>query len=191
MKGNQRIALTKRLLHEALLRIMEKKPLDKINVSELCDEAGINRATFYRHYNVPRDVLQEIQTQFVDRIKLSYDMAMLINSPAQYIENVCSYLYEHKDLVKIFINNNSEEDIICMFDDYFNMLLSQDQNTNNSNMFDTTEMKLISSCIAGGGYFMLRRWLLDGIEKSPQEIAQLVLSFSKYQMSTANIQRNN
>ncbi len=191
MKGNQRIALTKRLLHEALLRIMEKKPLDKINVSELCDEAGINRATFYRHYNVPRDVLQEIQTQFVDRIKSSYDMTMLINSPAQYIENVCSYLYEHQDLVKIFINNNSEEDIICIFDDYFNMLLSQDQNTNNSNMFDTTEMKLISSCIAGGGYFMLRRWLLDGIEKSPQEIAQLVLSFSKYQMSTANIQRNN
>lgn len=191
MKGNQRIALTKRLLHEALLRIMEKKPLDKINVSELCDEAGINRATFYRHYNVPRDVLQEIQTQFVDRIKSSYDMTMLINSPAQYIENVCSYLYEHQDLVKIFINNNSEEDIICIFDDYFNMLLSQDQNTNNSNMFDTTEMKLISSCIAGGGYFMLRRWLLDGIEKSPQEIAQLVLSFSKYQMSTVNIQRNN
>lgn len=191
MKGNQRIALTKRLLHEALLRIMEKKPLDKINVSELCDEAGINRATFYRHYNVPRDVLQEIQTQFVDRIKSSYDMTMLINSPAQYIENVCSYLYEHQDLVKIFINNNSEEDIICIFDDYFNMLLSQDQNTNNSNMFDTTEMKLISSCIAGGGYFMLRRWLLDSIEKSPQEIAQLVLSFSKYQMSTANIQRNN
>lgn len=178
VKSNQRIALTKRLLQEALLRIMEKKPLNKINVSELCVEAGINRATFYRHYNVPRDVLVEMQAQFAEEIQSSFDMSALIHSPARYVEQVCCYLYEHSDLIKIFIRNNSEEDITYLFDHIFQSLLSKTEIVNKLHRFDRAEIKLLSAYMAGGGYFMLRRWLLDDIEKTPQEIAQLVLSFS-------------
>ena len=67
MKGNQRIALTKRLLQEALLRLMNRKPLDKISITELCDEAGINRTTFYRHYYTPHDVLLSMELDFINR----------------------------------------------------------------------------------------------------------------------------
>ncbi len=178
MNGNQRVVLTKRLLQEALLRIMERKPLDKINVSELCSEAGINRATFYRHYNVPRDVLVEMQSQFAEHIQSLLDMTTLIKSPYGYVEQLCTYLYEHSDLVKIFIHNNSEEDIICLFDDFFVTLFSEDKSISKEHTLDNNEIKLISAYMAGGGYFMLRRWLLDGIDKSPKEIAKLVLSFA-------------
>ncbi len=178
MNGNQRIALTKRLLHEGLLRIIERKPLDKINVSELCNEAGINRATFYRHYNVPRDVLVDMQSQFAESIQSSLDMTALINSPYQYVEQLCTYLYEHRELVKIFIRNNSEEDIICLFDEFFFTLLGENKTLTKGVVLDNNEIKLVSSYMAGGGYFMLRRWLLEGIDKSPKEIAKLVLSFA-------------
>ena len=60
-KENQRITLSKRLLKEALLRLLTRKQLDQITVSELCGEASINRATFYRHYGTPRDVLKDIE----------------------------------------------------------------------------------------------------------------------------------
>ena len=52
LKENQRMVVTKRMLKEWLLR-----PLDNIHVNELCRESGINRATFYRHYETPQDVL--------------------------------------------------------------------------------------------------------------------------------------
>ena len=48
-KENQRITLTKKLLQEGLLRLLEVKTLDNISVTELCRESGINRATFYNH----------------------------------------------------------------------------------------------------------------------------------------------
>lgn len=179
MKGNQRIALTKRLLMEGLLRIMENKPLDKINVSELCAESGINRATFYRHYNVPRDVLVEMQEQFVAYLQTTLDITTLINSPSEYIELICTYLYEHSHLVKIFIRNNSEEDITGLFDNFFQTLLNQNEVIGKSRKFDNDEVKLISAYMSGGGYFMLRRWLLDNIDKTPKEIAKLVLSFTE------------
>ena len=64
MKENQRITLTKRLLQEALFRLLEQMPLDKISITQLCTEAGINRATFYRHYETPSDMLLQMQIDF-------------------------------------------------------------------------------------------------------------------------------
>ncbi len=52
-KINMRVAVTKRMLKEGLLRCLETKDLEEITISELCKEAGINRATFYKHFNTP------------------------------------------------------------------------------------------------------------------------------------------
>lgn len=44
-------------LTEALLQLMEKKPLSKINVSELCIRAGVGRVSFYRNFDSMDDIL--------------------------------------------------------------------------------------------------------------------------------------
>ena len=45
MKDDQRIALTKRLLREGLLRLLSKTDLNKISVTQLCIESGICRCS--------------------------------------------------------------------------------------------------------------------------------------------------
>lgn len=50
--------------NEALLKLLEKKPFEYITVSELCKEAGVNRSTFYMHYENTADLLNET-TQYV------------------------------------------------------------------------------------------------------------------------------
>ncbi|MBQ3999961.1 MAG: helix-turn-helix transcriptional regulator, partial [Oscillospiraceae bacterium] len=47
---NQRVRLTKRMLKDALISLMQDRPFDRITVKRLCEEAGINRTTFYLHY---------------------------------------------------------------------------------------------------------------------------------------------
>ena len=61
LKDNQRTIITKRMLKEGLLRLLKTKPLDKINIVELCNESGINRTTFYRHYELPKYIINEMQ----------------------------------------------------------------------------------------------------------------------------------
>ena len=61
MKENQRIAVTKRMLKEGLLRLLRDKELKNIRITELCAESGVNRATFYRHYEMVEDVLYELE----------------------------------------------------------------------------------------------------------------------------------
>ncbi len=41
---------TKKALAASLKRCMEKKPLSKITVSELIADCGVNRKTFYYHF---------------------------------------------------------------------------------------------------------------------------------------------
>lgn len=45
-------------LTEALLILLEKKPLEDITISELVNNAGVGRASFYRNYDNKEDILK-------------------------------------------------------------------------------------------------------------------------------------
>jgi len=66
---NLRVRVTKRMLREGLMRCLARKNIDKLSVTELCREADVNRATFYNHYEVPRDILYEIGQEIAEKMK--------------------------------------------------------------------------------------------------------------------------
>jgi AcrR family transcriptional regulator len=53
-----RILRSRRMLMEALGRLLAVKPLDAISIQEIADEATLNRATFYLHYPDKTSLLQ-------------------------------------------------------------------------------------------------------------------------------------
>jgi AcrR family transcriptional regulator len=53
-----RILRSRRLLMEALLRLLTQKGFDEISIQDIADEAGLNRATFYLHYPDKNALLQ-------------------------------------------------------------------------------------------------------------------------------------
>lgn len=57
---DKRIYKTKKNLKQTLLQLMDKKPFDKISVSELCEEAATSRITFYNYYEDKYDLLDDI-----------------------------------------------------------------------------------------------------------------------------------
>lgn len=50
---------TASLMDEALLILLEKKEFEYITVNEICKQAGVNRSTFYLHYESTNDLLEE------------------------------------------------------------------------------------------------------------------------------------
>ena len=55
-------------MNEALISLLEKKDLEFITVKEICETAGVNRSTFYLHYETISDLMNET----VDKRFLSY-----------------------------------------------------------------------------------------------------------------------
>ena len=84
---NQR---TEAVLIGTFKALMLKKPMNKITVSELVEECGINRKTFYYHFEDIRDMQRKMLRQDIEalfsRADLITDHDLIINSVLDYIE---------------------------------------------------------------------------------------------------------
>ena len=67
-REDQRITLTKKLLRDSLVELLNEKSIYKITIRELCEVAGINRSTFYRYYENQFSLLGEMEGEIVDII---------------------------------------------------------------------------------------------------------------------------
>jgi AcrR family transcriptional regulator len=64
-----RIVRSRRMLMEALARLLSRKEFEDISIQEIADEATLNRATFYLHYPDKNALLQAMtETRFRDLI---------------------------------------------------------------------------------------------------------------------------
>ena len=54
-------------MDEALISLLEKKDFEYITIKEICDTAGVNRSTFYLHYENTNDLLKETTKYIIDK----------------------------------------------------------------------------------------------------------------------------
>lgn len=66
--SDKRVIRTKKAIKEALFQIMEEKDISSITISELTQQANINRRTFYTHYRNISDILDEIENDLVEAL---------------------------------------------------------------------------------------------------------------------------
>ena len=89
--NDKRVRRTIRAVREALLRLIQKKPVVRVTTTELCAEAGINRNTFYAHYSAPEEVLAEVEKEFLDEVtstlEQTYDDGVVTLSMLREIES--------------------------------------------------------------------------------------------------------
>jgi len=171
VESNQRVAVTKRMVKEGLMRLLEKKPLEKNNITELCKEAGINRTTFYRYYELPRDVLTEMQSEFFEDTFEHFQMPLTVSD----IEHFFVCLYEHAELVKLFFKYNSDTDWANIFTRIYDSFPEKKMVKAFQNL-DENSAKLLSTYLAGGAYFLARQWITEGIPIPPDEVAAIALN---------------
>ena len=93
---DRRTKYTKHIIEDTFLGLLEKKDIGSITVTEICEIADINRATFYRYYVDIYDLLKNIQDNFIEEIKASNPM---INLPNYTVYN---YTYEKSPVSRLF-----------------------------------------------------------------------------------------
>ena len=70
-KTDRRTIMTKGMIKDALLELLQNTPYEKITVTSLCKQSEITRATFYLHYNNIDNVLDELLDEMCIRDRLS------------------------------------------------------------------------------------------------------------------------
>ena len=177
-KENQRIKITKQMLKEGLLRLLNSKDLDRIAVTELCKESGINRATFYRHYEIPHDVLRDIEYDITLELKKRIGIPNSREEIELALSKLCSYFYEHADLLRIIIKNHSDNDLQILIEEIMKDMMQSDMATEIVDKLDSEMIMILTTFSVGGGFYLVKQWLLGNVNKTPQEITSLLINFS-------------
>lgn len=73
MKTDARVRYTQMRIRDAFLECLSRKPVSKITVKEICDIAEINRATFYKHYADPFDLLDKLEDEALAWLQKAID----------------------------------------------------------------------------------------------------------------------
>ena len=69
MKNDARVRYTKKVLREALLECLKNKSIKEITVKEICEKAGVNRATFYKHYRDCYNLLEQTEENELEQFR--------------------------------------------------------------------------------------------------------------------------
>ncbi len=101
-------------MDEAFLELLEKKDFAYITVKEICEKAGVNRSTFYLHYETVNDLLEESARYIIDRFieAMPHDTAVFIEKiqtrpieelyliTPEYLTPYLNYIKDHKRLFR-------------------------------------------------------------------------------------------
>ena len=69
VQEDKRIRRTKKLLRQALTRLMQQKDFQSITVTDVVREADINRGTFYAHYRDVYDLREKIEAEMIEDLR--------------------------------------------------------------------------------------------------------------------------
>ncbi len=111
------------LMDEALMSLLEVKDFEYITVKEICTKAGVNRSTFYLHYDSVSDLLEETMegtlSKFIGMFPASPESLIpaitdapldeLIFIKREYLRPYLTFIKGHKSVFKAAFRNP-----ICM-----------------------------------------------------------------------------
>ena len=169
MPQNQKIQNTKAKLMRALCKLLQKKSLSDVNVSELCREAHVSRAAFYRHFNIPMDVL----TEYFGDLFLNY---VDLSNPA-------SNRFSRESVYQVFLvmcqaySANAElfQESALSLSDLTGIIRSILPGSDFS--VDFAESGAYSY-IAGGVYAIILQWARQGFIQAPSAIAKMLTEYT-------------
>lgn len=119
-KSESRYFNTALRMDQAFLKLLEQKDMEYITVKEICEAAGVNRSTFYLHYETIGDLLAEsvqyMNEQFLEHMKLRTEVLVsrirdcpldeLYLVTPTYLTPYLEYIAQNKRLFRTALKNS-------------------------------------------------------------------------------------
>lgn len=104
--------MTKRLLQQALVELLQKEHLSAVTVTALCAAADVNRSTFYSHYADLDAVLDDVEAAFLSHVSYitgARDRRQRWRQMYEYMR----YVQQHKSTLLVLLQNGRLVDKIA------------------------------------------------------------------------------
>lgn len=172
---DRRAVRTKKAIREAFLTLLEKKPVNKITVSEISELADLGRGTFYLHYSDPYDLLEQIEDDLITQINQTIQTYFAENTKAElagYLEQMTNFAYENRRLYKLLMGESGnlqfQEKIKGTFADY--IITSEVQRDE----YENTKKRYYATFVISGMTGLMMDWIRAEKPMPPNQFAEVI-----------------
>lgn len=148
MKTDARVRYTRKVLKESLLQCMRSKPLKEITVKEVCEQAELNRATFYTHYRDCFDLLEQIENEMLDSYRVSLQSIDAMDAAAMTAA-ILDMIEANRDLCDLLIYHHADDALINKMLGWAHDLCIEQWQVSLKKATDE-DIELLFSCLASG-----------------------------------------
>ena len=174
MKTDARVKYTRMVIRKTFLELLKEKPISRITVKEICERSEINRATFYKHYQDPFDLLEKLEDEILEHILTMLSQRSYTDISVLYID-MLNMLKENEELYRILASGHGDRSL------YGRLFMSCYQQVfplikNRFPHLDHLKQNLLYYYLSQGCSGAVSYWFTNGMQESPEEIAEFISS---------------
>ncbi len=158
---------SKDYMAEALLYLMNRKPVSKITVQEITDRAGVSRATWFRHFTDKREAVVYGLVRLWEKWAESHGLADFHKPSVDNVESFVEYICDIRSIQKALERSEMESAIM---DAYVRVLVDSEENIG-------TEEYFMNKALTYGIVGIIEGWRGNDYRNSKEEIAEYLKRF--------------
>ncbi len=171
-KDNRRVQMTKQLMKDSLLEMLETEHIHKITIRALCERADVNRSTFYKYYGSQYDLLRDMEEDLLNEIEKILECVAQNENSCIHLNSILSFVKDNIKLCKILLNENTDADFqirllgLPAILDKLNVQIQE---------YDDIERVYIRKFILYGGYNMVVDWVKSDCQVDTNKITDIIM----------------
>lgn len=171
MGEDARVRYTRMVIKESFLGLLAEKKIRKITVKEICARAQVNRATFYKYYANPYDLLERIEEELFEEMS-----SKVLSKIKQDIYTITDQAFEiirkNAEVCRILFSENGDKRFLKKI-----MSLSREKTveTWKAKYPSATKAQIdyLFAFIMSGAVAVIEQWVNGGLKETPFELGEI------------------
>lgn len=170
MKRQKQIDESKDMIVTAYVRLLEKNDYDKLTLSEIAAEAGVNRMTVYRHFKSKERIVLYCAVKSMEELE-----SKVADEPLPYMKLIHKRLDWVQSLphLQVLLRSRKIEELLDSF-----MIDTHKDELEKALGSSFSEHPQVFQFYFGGVNRVVREWLRGGCQETSREIADMIISLT-------------
>lgn len=172
-KENRRVRYTRMALRESLLSLLQSNPINKITVSRVCEQADVNRSTFYLYYKDAYDLLEKIEEELYEELSSTITKFADTLPSVDILRRIYEIIYKNRDLCRVLFGEFGDKAFLSKVGGIARERSMKDW----EKLVGQVDDGLLEYLYAYATYTnigVLERWIARDFHETPEQLAQMV-----------------
>ncbi|MGM9938040.1 MAG: TetR/AcrR family transcriptional regulator [Candidatus Ornithomonoglobus sp.] len=173
-KRNRNAIRSVNMLMDAYFELLSSMPAEKITVTAIVNKAGLNRSTFYAHFDCPNDVRRLLEERLVEELMEQIDcldFKGIMKNPQPLLDIVAERLESRMDYLRVMFDKHPAAEWMERVKEALIERFMSDAEAEGA--YENKDVLLINLRFFVGGYISLcRDYINNKLTHTPSELSE-------------------